>query len=177
MNADELVDKLSGTDRRSTGRADEVARDVLARPALFGALVDAMTSPDAVVRMRAADAAEKATRSRPDLLEPHTARLLDEVALVPQQEVRWHVAQMLPRMALTQEQRARAVAILERYLDDESSIERTLAMQSLADLAAQDEALCERVRPIIEQLTATGTPAMRSRGRRLLDQLSQGQRG
>ncbi|HZD70592.1 MAG TPA: ACT domain-containing protein, partial [Actinomycetes bacterium] len=101
MDADALVDKLRGADRRSTGRSEEVVSDVLAEPALFGALVDAMTAPDAVVRMRAADAAEKVTRRRPDVLAPHKARLLDEMAAVNQQEVRWHVAQMLPRLALT----------------------------------------------------------------------------
>ena len=53
------------------------------------------------LRMRAADAAEKITCRRPDLLVACKQRLLDEIAAVPQQEVRWHVAQMLPRLALT----------------------------------------------------------------------------
>ena len=51
--------------------------------------------------MRAADAVEKITARRPELLRPHKRRLLTELALIPQQEVRWHVAQMLPRLSLS----------------------------------------------------------------------------
>ncbi len=57
------------------------------------------------------------------------------------------------------------------YLDDDSSIERTIAMQALADLATQDDVVRRRVTPILERLTETGTAAMRSRGRKLLAQL------
>jgi HEAT repeat protein len=166
-----LLEKLHGTDRRSTGRVDEVVADVLAAPDLFGVLIAAMTGPDAVVRMRAADSAEKITRTRPELLAAHKAHLLGEVSAVPQSEVRWHVAQMLPRLELTESERRRAVQLLLGYLEDESSIERTFAMQALADLAAGDEALRERVLPILERLAASGTPSMRSRGRKLVASL------
>jgi hypothetical protein len=54
------------------------------------------------------------------------------------------------------------------YLADGSSIVKTFSMQALADLAEQDESLLDQVTPIIERLTRTGTPAMRSRARRLL---------
>jgi hypothetical protein len=43
-----------------------------------------------------------------------------------------------------------------------------LTMQGLADFAMQDERLRARVVPILEHLTATGSAAMRSRGRKLL---------
>lgn len=128
-----------------------------------------MTSEDAVVRPRAADAAEKVTRRRPELLAPHKQHLLGEVASIAQQEVRWHVAQMLPRLELTTAERNRAVELLLGYLDDDSSIERTFAMQALAELALQDDALRGRVTPILERLSVTGTAAMRSRGRRLVE--------
>src|SRR5260370_27140346 len=57
------------------------------------------------------------------------------------------------------------------YLEDKSSMVKTFSMQALADLAAQDEQLLEQVAPLIERLTRTGTPAMKSRGRKLLKQL------
>lgn len=171
VDAEELIGKLRGTDRRSTGRSEEVVRDVLADPALFGALVAAMTSADPVVRMRAADAAEKITRSRPDLLMAHKGHLLVEISAVEQQEVRWHVAQRLSRPALSPTERQRAVELLLGYLEDESSIERTFAMQALVDLACEDDDLRARVIRIVEALTATGSPAVRSRGRKLLARL------
>jgi hypothetical protein len=102
-----LIAKLQGTDRRSIGRSEEVAGDVLADAGQFRPVFDAMLLADPVVRIRAADAVEKITRRRPDLLRGLEDRVLTEVAAVGQQEVRWHVAQLLPRLALTPPQRAR----------------------------------------------------------------------
>jgi hypothetical protein len=65
---------------------------------------------------------------------------------------------MLPRLALTPPERGHAVELLLGYLDDDSSIERAFAMQALADLAIDDEALRRRIVTILEHLTATGTP-------------------
>ena len=167
-----LAAKLQGTDRRSIGRSQEVVSDVLADPGQFSLLFDAMLGPDPV-RMRAADAVEKITRRRPDLLQGLEGRVLTEVAAIGQQEVRWHVAQLLPRLALTPPQRARAITILRGFLDDDSRIVRTFAMQALADLAEHDEPMRRWVRPLLAELTRTGTPAMRSRGRKLLARLEE----
>lgn len=165
------LDKLGGGDRRSIGRSEEVVADVLADPTLFEALFAGLTHADPVVRMRAADAVEKITATRPDLLPPHQMALLDIGRAATQQEVRWHVAQLLPRLALTAEERDEAVALLVDYLDDTSRIVQTFALQALADLAAQDATLRPRVRALIEAQLATGSPAVKSRGRRLLKQL------
>jgi hypothetical protein len=85
--------------------------------------------------------------------------------------MRWHVAQMLPRLRLTAAEKRQAVVILTEYLRDKSSIVRTFSMQALSDLAADDAVLRGEVRPLIERLTRTGTPAMRARGRKLLIKL------
>ena len=61
---------LSGGDRRSIGRSNEVAGLVLRRPRYFRKLIECLWNDDPVVRMRAADAAEKASRQRPALLKP-----------------------------------------------------------------------------------------------------------
>jgi hypothetical protein len=165
-----LVAKLHGTDRRSIGRSEEVVADVLADPRQFRVVFDAMLVPDPVVRMRAADAVGKITRRRPDLLVGLEDRVLTEVAAPGQPEVRWHVAQLLPRLALTPPRRARAITILRAFVDDDSRIVRTCAMQALADLVGHDEQMRRWVRPL---LTRTGTPAMRGRGRKLLARLEQ----
>jgi hypothetical protein len=164
----DLRAQLAGSDLRSIGRSNEVAAQVLAEPELFGQLIDGMTDPDPVIRMRSSDATEKVTAQRPDLLAPYRERLLGPIAAQEQQEVRWHVAQMLPRLELTARQRDRAVALLEGYLDDDSRIVRVEAMQALADLARAHAELRPAVRPLLERLTETGTPAMRARGRKLL---------
>jgi hypothetical protein len=131
-----------------------------------------MLSGDAIVRMRAADAAEKVTSRRPDLLQPYKRKLLAIAGGSDQQEVRWHSALMIPRLKLTAKERAVAVDILFDYLRDHSSIVKTFAMQGLATLASTDPPLRSKILPLLRELTEVGTPAMRARGRKLLQHLN-----
>jgi HEAT repeat protein len=164
----DLPGKLSGGDRRSIGRADGVAREISAHPKLFSQAFEAVLSSDPVVRMRAVDAIEKATRNRPELLRPYKRTILKKIAAIDQQEVCWHVALMLPRLNLTSTERDLAVSILLDYLEHKSSIVRTCAMQGLAELAMENAQLRKHVIPLLQSLTENGTAAMRARGRKLL---------
>jgi hypothetical protein len=139
---------------------------------LFGELMEALFDSDPVVRMRAADAAEKASRGKPALLQPWKAALLGRLAEIEQKEVRWHVAQMLPRLRLAPAEREVALEILEGYVSAHGSLVKVFAMQALADFALQDPGLRERIAPVIERVAANGTPAMRARGRRLMREFS-----
>ena len=168
MGHQKLAEMLKGRDRRSIGRADEVARLVLQQPRYFRELIECMWDEDAVVRMRAADAAEKVSRVKPELLKPHRRELLGLLAEAEQIELRWHLAAMVPRLALTAGERSRAVAALEHYLEDRSSIVKTFALQGLADLARREPGLRARVKLILEESLASGTAAMKARARKLI---------
>jgi hypothetical protein len=167
-----VLHMLGGGDRRSIGRSNHVLAVIRRRPALFPALIGGMHHADARVRMRAADAVEKLTVTHPEWLRPFKVELIKLAARAKQQELRWHLAQMLPRLELSKRDRAIVVAVLRRYLRDKSRIVKTFAMQSLTDLAMQDPKLTNLVRPFISSLTRTGSPSMKSRGRKLLLQLS-----
>jgi hypothetical protein len=167
-----VLKKLSGGDRRSIGRSNEVVAEVLAQPAQFRHVFAGLGSSDPLVRMRAADAAEKITERRPELLQPYKMKLLAIAGGTEQQEVRWHAALMIPRLKLTAKQRAVAVDILFDYLRDRSSIVKTFAMQGLASLADSDFSLRTKILPLLEELTEIGSPAMRARGRKLLRHLN-----
>jgi HEAT repeat protein len=166
-----ILKKLTGGDRRSIGRSNEVVAEVLSRPALFPHLMNGLASDDEVLRMRAADAIEKITKQRPRLLDPFRKNFLAIAGSSSQQEIRWHAALILPRLNLNAAQRATAVDILFDYLRDKSSIVKTFAMQALADLAATDPRLKSQIKPLLEELTQVGTPAMRARGRKILRNL------
>jgi hypothetical protein len=170
-----ILKKLSGGDRRSIGRSNQVVTEVLANPGrarqLFRILVNALTSADQVLRMRASDAIEKITAHRPELLQPFNRDLLVLAGSSNQKEVRWHLALLVPRLKLRPNEAAAAVEILVDYLRDKSSIVKTFAMQALADLASNDQKLKSQIRPLLEELTQIGTPAMRARGRKLLREL------
>lgn len=170
-SSNKLLDKLRGGDRRSIGRSNEVAALVLKRPELFPHLMQGLWNSDPLIRMRAADAAEKVSLHKPDLLKPLKARLLKLLDETTQQELRWHLAQMVPRLPLSKRDRACAASVFRRHLEDPSSIVKTSAMQALADLANADDELMPEVQELLSKLTAVGTAAMRARGRKLLQQL------
>ncbi len=162
-----LIRLLSSADRRTVAGVDDAIARVERDPSLFRVLVRGVGNKSDVVRMRCADAIEKLSRTHAEWLKPHRAALL-RAARVPQPEIRWHMAQLMPRMGLTPAQRAEAYEILLDYLADKSSIVKTFAMQGLADLSEQDPRLLKRTMPLLEKLARTGTPAMRARGKRLL---------
>jgi hypothetical protein len=159
---------LEGGDRRTIGRSDQVAELVSNNPKLFPDLIAGLWSSDPLVRMRAADAAEKVTRPHPELLQPHKKELLGLMAETQQQELRWHLALMVPRIRLNAKERQAVMPSLESYLEDRSSIVKTFALQGLADLAQDDPGIQSRVIEILREATRNGTPAMKARSRKLL---------
>lgn len=166
-----ILKKLEGGDRRSIGQVSEVVAEALSNPTLFDVLFEGMFNEAPIIRMRCADAVEKITVKHPEYLGPYKDRLIAEVAQINQQEVRWHVAQMFCRLELNGHDRKAVLQILLGYLRDESKIVKTFSMQALADLAEGDVSLRPQVTDLLEELTRTGSPAMKSRGRKLLKKL------
>lgn len=121
--------------------------------------------------MRAADAAEKASAVQPGLLKPYKTELLGLLVETEQIELRWHLAQMIPRLPLAQSERRRAADTLQLYLQDRSSIVRTFALQALADLSRGDAEFRPLAKEILEQSIVRGTAAMKARARKLLKEL------
>jgi hypothetical protein len=83
---------MTGGSRRSIGRSDEVAELVCGAPEQFSELINCLWDDDPVVAMRAADAAEKVSRTRPGLLQPPKRELLRLLNEATRQELRWHLA-------------------------------------------------------------------------------------
>ena len=168
----EVFALLAGRDRRSIGNVNAVIAAVEHDPSLFDVLFHGLLSDDPLIRMRAADAIEKITRRHPDWLQPYKGQLLTQVAHNEQQEVRWHMAQLFPRLAVDQHERAAMVVVLLDYLTNTSQIVKVCALQALADLSAHDPALRRQTITILEEVTNTDSPAVKSRGRKLLHQLT-----
>ena len=159
---------LEGGDRRGIGRSNEVAALVARDQRLFPELIAGLWSDDPLVRMRAADAAEKVTRGNCELLHPYKKELLGLADEATQQELRWHLAATLPRLRLSLKERQWAASLMDRYLKDRSSIVKTCALQALADLAEGDVNLRPQVIEALSEATRTGTPAMKARSRKLI---------
>lgn len=167
-----LAQRLARGDRRTTGDATGVADEVAADPARLPELVECVFSPSAGVRMRAADALERVSRVVPRALDAFIDRLLTDVAAIEQAEVRWHVAQILPRLALDEAQRWRAAALMVQWFRDaESRIVRTSALQAMVDLAENDAGLRELSAEMMRAALRSGVPSLAARARRILNPL------
>jgi hypothetical protein len=174
---DTVLQLLSGGDRRSIGESNRVAAMARDQPELMKVLIQGVENADPVLRMRCADAMEKATADRPELLVPYKKKLLRKLAKIEQHEVRWHIAPMLARLPLSKTEEIFVMRTLLAYTNAPSGIVKTMAMQALADLACRSRELLPEIERHIEELTVIGTPAMKSRGRKLLARLEKARRG
>lgn len=172
MQQPTIAERLSDGDRRAMGAADAVASDVLRHNDRFAELFEAMLHDDAAVRVRAAEATEKLTRARPDLLVPFRKRLIDEVGEVAEREVRRYVAQMLPRVRLDVKDKSRAIALLERYLGADDEMVAGAAMGALGDYAFDDYRLRRRFTPLIQKIAVSGSEPMQARAKKVLIRLA-----
>ncbi|MGB8856928.1 MAG: hypothetical protein WCC58_09700 [Burkholderiales bacterium] len=167
-----LLDKPGGGDRRSIGNSNLVVAAVRGEPALFAELIVGLSHRDQLVRMRSADAIEKISATRPALLQPYKKLLIDCAATCEQKEMRWHMAQICPRLYLAASERRHLMSIMLDYLNDPSRIVKTFAMQAMMDLAREDKSMLAEVMRHIRELMLSGGPAMRSRGRQLLAKIA-----
>jgi hypothetical protein len=170
----DILKTLSGGDRRSIGEAGLVVELVLKTHALLGDVIRGFTHDDPLIRMRCADVAEKVSVVHPEWLARHKSALLSFAIAVQEKEVRWHMAQMLPRLALSPSERRTAVALLFKYLNDESRIVKTWSMQALFEMSEKDARLRARVVPVLEAAIESGSAAERSRARKLLTAIDRG---
>jgi len=164
----DLTSRLKGGDLRSIGAADTIAAEAIKDPALVASLISAIGSTEPVVRMRSADALEKATRVKPEYLQPYADHLLSLLSAPQPKEVLWHILQMMSRVHWARDQERVIFPVVEHCLSNGSSIVKTCAMQALADLAFQFPRHLGRVAALLGSLSVSGTPAMRSRGAKLL---------
>ena len=81
------------------------------------------------------------------------------------------MAQMLPRLNLNHKENMAVIDILLTYLPGNSSIVNTFVMQAFSDIAKSDKKLRPLLLVHINELTTTGTLAMKARGKKLLTEL------
>lgn len=160
---------LSGGDLRSIGHVDAVVAFVGNNPDRFSELMTGLTDDRPVVRMRSADAVEKVTRRHPELLQVHQASLFQQLHLATEKEVRWHLAQLMPRMAWKEEEAADIVHVLTRWIEIETSnIVIVNSLQALFDLSIVHPRFRDEVVALLEANLESGSPAVKSRCKKCL---------
>jgi len=172
-NAPDLRSLLcQGRHALSVGRVVEISALVTAKPRTAARLIEYLWDDDRGVAQRAADVLERLSRKpSPTLsriLSAYKFALLGLLAEAELKKTRWNLALTIGRLPLTVEEARRAASVLEPWLQDESSIVKTAALQGLADLTRSDPGLLPQVVDLLSVYGRRGTPAMRARSRLLL---------
>ncbi|WP_214760370.1 hypothetical protein [Exiguobacterium sp. s146] len=168
----DIRELLNGGDLRSIGHVDEVVEFVGNDQDRFNELMTGLTDDRPVVRMRSADAIEKLTRRHPELLHAHQTTLFQQLHTTPQQEVRWHLAQLMPRMTWTEEEASDIAHVLTDWITAEtSSIVIVNALQAMFDLSVVHPQHRDELKALLETQLDAGSPAVKRRSKKLLQKL------
>ena len=163
-----MLNLLREGDNRTTGQVADAVRLAIADSRHIDELVDLMSYSNPAVRMRAADALEKATVQRSGLLMRHKDYLLELIEEASQNEVRWHLAQLVTRLDLKADEIDDLALVFTKWYERaDSRIVRTSALQGMADLALKDADLIDTALKMTAHALASPIPALKARARKL----------
>ena len=119
--------------------------------------------------MRAIDAVEKVTLKRPEFLITHKYQLLEILNSADHKELKWHIAQLIPRVDLTV---AELKIVWNKFAywalnRTESKIVRVNAIQGLFDLSKVNRELKGDFEKIVSALEHEMIPSIQARIRKL----------
>lgn len=159
---------LAGGDLRSIGAVDDVVKSV-SNQRDFDHLFRLLKNADRKVVMRAADAIEKITQDRPSLLKKHKAALLHLLNSNNHIELKWHLAQLMPRLQLSDTAFQKVWNELKSWAADPaaSKIVRVNAFQSLHDMIRGNQQLQKEFTQLIRSIEREGIPSLNARIRKL----------
>jgi HEAT repeat protein len=158
-----LLQKLSGGDLRSDGRANEVAGEIDRNPRLLEQLLEGLSEPDDLIRARTAHALERISRTNQGLMRGLMPQLISLSVNDGVPMFRWHLAMIFGNIAPTMEDDKPVVSALLRLLKDESVIVRSWAISSLCIIGRRDKRRRRRIIDAIGTLQHDKSVAIRAR--------------
>lgn len=165
-------EQLAGGTRTSVGEAEQVVKKALTVVPLRREIYELFLDDDPVVAMRASYVAMKLAQSDPATAQEFKKMLLKNLSLYRQQEVRWHVPQILVHMKLTAAERRKAYEVVMEWSEtDASKIVAYYGLQAAADFAEVDDALVEDFIPRLRKLNARGAKSVSNRCKKIAKQL------
>ena len=167
MNKDFTV-LLLGKDLRSIARTNEVVRAVVDQES-FDELFNLLLHHERLLVMRAADGIEKVTIHHPQYLQPHKGQLLSLLRSSIHKELKWHMALLVSRISLTDEELREVWSILSYWVrnPNESKIVRVNSLQGMYEIARRHAALKQSSDDIIRATEHEPIPSLQARIRKL----------
>lgn len=136
MNAKDFARLLLGKDLRTLKQNSVAIRSVKDQKS-FDELFTLIFHDERTLVMRAADAVEKLTVKHPEYLRTHKSELLRALRSAEHKELKWHIAQLIPRLDLDRRELEVVWHILTYWTQNknESKIVRVNSLQGLFDLS------------------------------------------
>lgn len=167
--AEDIIYLLSEGDKRTVTNVDSVVAAVLKDAQRIEELMNCLVLNDEVILMHAMDAVEKVYSVQPTIIRPYSDILFELFVRSDQKEVRWHMAQILPSLLQKETQISQAVSIWsDDFNNSKSSIVRTFSLQALFDVDQKYENLGIPLDKYLNHALEHGTPALRSRVKKLI---------
>ena len=130
-----LHEMLAIGDLRSDGLSREAAALVLQNPHLIPELVDVLLTGSPAARGHAAEAIERVSRSRQQLVSPYMVEILPLAAQDGVAMVRWHIGMLLTNQVVSALAAKTVVPVLIGQLSDRSAFVRSWAISGLCIIA------------------------------------------
>jgi hypothetical protein len=168
MEKQNFANLLLGKDLRTIGQNSIVVRSVTDQES-FDELFGLMLHHERPLVMRAADAVEKITLNHNEYLQPHKNQLLSILKSADQKELKWHIAQLVSRLALDKKELEDVLHILTYWAlnQNESKIVRVNALQGLFNLARTHPDLQDNFYRTMEAMEHEMIPSIQARIRKL----------
>ncbi len=138
----DILNTIKGGGLRSLGDTGIVISEITNRQK-FDELFKNLFDADRLIVMRTADAVEKISQTHPEYLDSHKKELLELFQTANHIELKWHLAQLIPRLIirlkLNEEETGSAWDRLTQWALDKSGsrIVRVNSMQALFDIQKQ----------------------------------------
>lgn len=177
MTKESFSNLLLGNDLRTVRQNAIVVRAVKDQDS-FDDLFALVFHHQRPVVMRAVDAVEKVTIHHPEYLQSHKAQLMSVLKSADHKELKWHIAQLIPRLALSEDELREVRNIfaywaLNRY---ESKIVRVNALQGLFDLSQKHPEVKADLLTTISAMEHDRIPSIQARIGRLRKSLQSSMR-
>ncbi len=159
---------LNEGDRRSIGQSNTVV-SIVKNQELFDDLFSLLYHEDRGIAMRAADAVEKITLENQGYLQKHKNEIFDLCQIAIQKELKWHLAQLLPRLQLSRKELFQAWQILKNWSLDknESHIVRVNSLQSLFSISMGNVKLQKELKGVAAEIEKENIPSLDARMRKI----------
>jgi hypothetical protein len=114
----------------------------------------------------------RVAEQKPESVYPFTKELLKNLGLYTQQEVRWHIPQLLVHLNLTKAQKRKAYEVIMDWAEtDKSKIVGYYSFQTAADFAESDDLLFQDFVPRIRKANKNGAKSIQNRCKKIAKQL------